>query len=83
MPLLFISIPTPMLLGVPLVAFLLTGRVSGSQSTSFILDESLFRPTILETLCYPQVEENSLVSPLKSLICQICHRLRLLIRLSQ
>jgi hypothetical protein len=66
--LLFVFIPAPSVLGVPSVVFPLVGGAFGSQSTSFIPDESLFCPLILENLSYPQVEDKSLVSPLGPLL---------------
>jgi hypothetical protein len=52
---------------VPSVTFLLVRGASGLQLTPFISDEPLFCPSILESLSYPQVKDNTLVSVLKSL----------------
>jgi hypothetical protein len=62
-----LSTPAPSFQGVPSVAFLLAGGASGSQSFPFASRKSLFLPSLLEFFSYPQLEDNSLVSPIKSI----------------
>jgi hypothetical protein len=59
--------PIPSLQGVPSVAFLVAGRASRSQSSPFVAEVSLLPPSMQENFSYPQVKDNSSVSPVQSI----------------
>jgi hypothetical protein len=61
------STPTPSLQGVLSVAFPVAGGASRSQSSSFVAEESIFPPLMLENFSYPRVEDNSSISPIRSI----------------
>jgi hypothetical protein len=48
-----LSTPAPSLQGVPSIAFPLAGGASGSQSSFFVYEDSLFWPSIAESFSYP------------------------------
>jgi hypothetical protein len=62
-----LSTPIPSLQGVPSVAFPVAGGAFGSQSSPFVAKESLFPPSMPENFSYPQVKDNSSVSPVQSI----------------
>ena len=59
--------PTPSLLGVPSIAFYVVGGACRSQSSPFVVEESLFPPLMPENFSYPRVEDNSSVSSVQSI----------------
>ena len=61
------STPAPSLPGVPSVIFLVVGGASRSLLSSVIASESLFPQKMLEDSSYSQVEDNSSVSPIRSI----------------
>jgi hypothetical protein len=59
LPIPFLSTPTPLLPGILFVVFLPAKGPFGLQSSPFISEESIFWPSIPESLSYPQSEDNS------------------------
>jgi hypothetical protein len=62
-----LSMPAPSLQGVPSFAFPIVGGSSGSQSSPFIAEESLFLLSMPENFSYPRVEDNSSVFLVQSI----------------
>jgi hypothetical protein len=59
--------PSPSLQGVRSVAFPVAIGASGSQLSSFVVEESLFPLLMPESFSYPRIEDNSSVSPIQSI----------------
>jgi hypothetical protein len=62
-----LSTPAPSIQGVPSVAFPVARGATGSQSSPFVYEESLFPTSMPENFSYPRVEDNSSVSPIQSI----------------
>jgi hypothetical protein len=62
-----LSTPATLLQGVPSVAFPVARGATGSQSSPFVSEESLFPTSMPENFSYPRVEDNSSVSPVQSI----------------
>jgi hypothetical protein len=59
--------PAPTVQGVPSLAFVLPQGASISQSAPLIPIESIYGPSIMDSMSYPRVEHTYAVSPVKSL----------------
>ena len=59
-----LSTLAPSLLGVPSVAFPIVGGASGSQSSPFGTNKSLFPLSMPKNFSYPRVKDKPLVSPI-------------------
>ena len=62
-----LSMPAPSLPGVPSVAFPDVDGASGLLSSSVVASESPFPQKMQDNSSYPQIKDNSLVSPIESL----------------
>ena len=62
-----LSTLTPLLQGIPSVAFLVAGGAFGSQSSPFNVEESLFPPSMPNNFSYRWVKDNLLVFPIQSI----------------
>ena len=62
-----LPMPSPSLAGIPSIAFPTTSGAFGLLLSSVVASESSFPQKMRDNSSYPQVENNSLVSPLQSL----------------